>query len=97
MIAEIVLFDLHRWKTSSDAVALYQKSAGKWATNPDLIGKYYFFDGSRSLGGGIYFWPDLEAAYRWHGREYEAMIEQTYGTKPRIQVFDARTGRIDEV
>ena len=59
--------------------------------------------GAEALAVEFYFWPDREAAHRWHGREYEAMIEQTYGTRPRIQIFDAllyvdaRTGRIDEV
>jgi len=103
MITEIIFFDLPAGTARNDAVALYRKTAGKWAANPDLIEKYYFFDGTRNLGGGVYVWPDREAAQRWHGEEYELMVEQVYGARPRIQILDAlihidpKCGRIEEL
>jgi hypothetical protein len=61
-----------------------------------LIEKYYFFDEERSLGGGVYIWKTREAAARWHGPEYVAMIEKVYGSSPRIQILDALI-RVDAV
>ena len=103
MITEIVFFDLPSGTTRDTAMALYRKTSDKWVSNPGLIEKYYFFDDEKNLGGGVYIWPDREAASRWHGAEYEALVERIYGTRPRIQILDAlihvdpRTGCIEEL
>ena len=103
MIVEIVFFNLPAGTTRAAALVLYRKSAGNWAENPDLIEKYYFFDEARSLGGGVYVWPDRESARRWHGADYEAMVADVYGAAAKIQVLDAlirvhpEDSRIEEV
>jgi hypothetical protein len=103
MIVEAVFFDLPAGTTRAAALGLYRRSAGNWAENPDLIEKYYFFDEARSLGGGVYVWPDREAARRWHGAEYEATVAEVYGAPPKIQILDALirvdpgASRIEEV
>ncbi len=89
MIIEIVLFDLPSGATRESALALYEKTAQKWASNPDLVEKYYYFDSTTGEGGGVYVWPDWAAAERWHGPEYRAMIAEIYGSEPRIRIFDA--------
>ena len=76
--------------TRADALAMYRKTAAdRWVSNPDLIEKYYFFDEETHLGGGVYIWPTREAAQRWHGKDYVAMVEATYGAPPRFQILDA--------
>jgi hypothetical protein len=64
MIVEIVLFDLPKGATRETAMALYEKTAARWAENPDLIQKYYYFDPDAGEGGGVYIWPDRAAAER---------------------------------
>ncbi|SRR5579875_1594245 len=90
MITEIVFIDLPTGITRADALSLYRKTAAeRWVSNPDLIEKYYFFDEETHLGGGIYIWPNREAAQRWHGNDYVAMVEATYGSPPRFQILEA--------
>ncbi len=89
MIVEIVFFNLPAGTTRAAALALYRKSAGNWVENPDLVEKYYFFDEAEGLGGGVYVWPDRQAARRWHGADYEAMVAEVYGAAPNIQILDA--------
>ncbi|MEL6318035.1 MAG: hypothetical protein AAFR16_10420 [Pseudomonadota bacterium] len=54
------------------------------------------------LGGGVYFWRDREAAARWRGEDFSAMVTARYGSAPRIQVsnalvhVDAAAGRFEE-
>ena len=85
MIAEIVFFDLSPGLDVQDLMVKYKASAQKWADNPDLLHKWYFHDPVSNEGGGVYIWRDEEAALRWHGPEYLAMIERTYGHPPRIR------------
>jgi hypothetical protein len=89
MIAEIVRFALPPGTRCADALALYRKSASHWLVNPDLVQKFYFFDAERGIGGGIYIWRSREAAARWHGDAYRAMVLSLYGSEPRIEILDA--------
>jgi hypothetical protein len=70
-------------------LALYHRSAAKWLTNPGLVEKFYFFDAAQCVGGGGYYWGSREAAARWHGEEYRAVVHSLYGSEPRIQIMDA--------
>ncbi|MGO9772650.1 MAG: hypothetical protein ACLPSW_24480 [Roseiarcus sp.] len=103
MVTEIVFFALPKGTTRADALALYRRTADKWLANPDLVEKYYFFDEERSLGGGVYVWRTREAARRWHGEEYQRMVQSLYGAPPRMQILDALihvdpiAGRIEEL
>jgi hypothetical protein len=103
MIVEIVTFDLPFGTDRAGALELYRQTAGRWLSNRDLAGKYYFFDEHRCLGGGVYIWPSSDAAAHWHGPEYRHMIKSRYGSKPRIETFDAlihidpRSGRSIEL
>jgi hypothetical protein len=89
MIAEIVDFDLPPGTDRGAALALYRQSAMKWVANPDLIEKFYFFEKSGCVGGGVYFWRSHEAANRWHGEDYRGMVRSLYGSEPRIRILDA--------
>jgi hypothetical protein len=70
-------------------MTLFRQSAGKWLMNSDLVGKYYFLDEGRSVGGGVYPWRSREAAAHWHGEACCKTVASVYGSPPRIQIFDA--------
>lgn len=88
MITEIVNFDLPKGITREEVLAKYRQTAPAWAKNDDLVRKYYFFDETKSLGGGVYVWKTMEAALRWHGDEYKARIKSLYGCEVRMTYFD---------
>lgn len=89
MITEIIFIDLPKGITRDEVMTKYRTTAPQWAANKDLIRKYYFFDPDKSLGGGVYIWKSREAASRWHGEEYHRMVQNLYGSPPRIQIIDA--------
>ena len=88
MITVLVSFNVPPGTTRLRALDMYRQSANKWAKNVDLIEKYYYFDEENLLGGGIYIWKDIEAAHRWHGPDYMAMVESVYGNPPLVQILD---------
>lgn len=88
MITVLVSFNLAPGTTRVRALDMYRKSANKWAKNVDLIEKYYYFDEKSLLGGGVFIWKSFEAAHRWHGPDYVAMVESVYGNPPLIQILD---------
>lgn len=89
MITELVFFDLAKGTTRAQALDLYRQTAGGWLKNPDLVQKYYFFDETRSIGGGVYIWPSREVAEKWHGDAYKEKVRLIYGSPPRIEILDA--------
>jgi len=89
MIVEIVHLDLPSGTTRSEAIELYRRSAGVWVKNKELVQKYYFYDEATCRGGGIYVWTSRQAAQRGHGEDYRDMVRRTYGSTPRIEIFDA--------
>jgi len=88
MITVLVSFNLVPGTTRAGALDMYRRSAKKWASNADLIEKYYYFDEQTMSGGGAYIWKNIEAARRWHGPDYVAMVESVYGNAPCIQIMD---------
>jgi hypothetical protein len=74
--------------TWSSLLKRYESTAIKWAQNPDLLHKWYFYDETTHEGGGVYIWRTRAAAAHWHGVEYRAMIERLYGYPPEIRVLD---------
>jgi hypothetical protein len=88
MLTEIVLFDLPDGMTRAQVVENYNKTAPKWHANPDLIRKNYLYDPEKGRGGGVYLWPDLAAAQRWHDEAWITMAAGIYGNRPSIQYFE---------
>jgi hypothetical protein len=54
----LTFIDLPKGTTRSQALEMYRQTAESWRVNGDLIEKYYYFDEDRSIGGGVYIWPD---------------------------------------
>ncbi|WP_176039846.1 YdhR family protein [Burkholderia stabilis] len=88
MITEIVYFKLQADVDVPTLQERYESTAAKWAQNPDLLHKWYFYDAQTHEGGGVYVWRTREAAERWHGDEYKAMVERVYGHPPAIRMLD---------
>ncbi|WP_322086900.1 YdhR family protein [Burkholderia sp. BCC1999] len=88
MITEIVFFKLQPDVDVATLKMRYESTAAKWAQNPDLLHKWYFYDAATHEGGGVYVWRTREAAARWHGDEYKTMVERVYGHPPVIRVLD---------
>ncbi|WGS54158.1 YdhR family protein [Paraburkholderia sp. D15] len=89
MITEIIFFKLTPDVDHQTLMERYLSTAVKWAHNPDLIQKYYYYDAATHEGGGVYIWRTREAAARWHDDQYKAMVEKIYGHPPVIRVLDA--------
>ena len=89
MIVEIVTFDLPAGKTRDEVVALFEKSAPRWQANKELVRKYYLYDEAGGTGGGVYLWPDIDAAKSAHDEAWIAMAEDMYGSRPQFQYFEA--------
>jgi hypothetical protein len=88
VITETVYFNLPTGISREEVLAKYRQTAPAWSKNQDLVQKYYFFDESKNLGGGVYIWKTLDAAKHWHGAEYQARIKALYGSEPQITYHD---------
>lgn len=88
MITEIVTFDLRAGTTREEALALFRQTVAGWEAHPDLVRKYYLFDGATETGGGVYLWPDRATAEAAHDATWVAKAEALYGSRPRFQYFD---------
>jgi hypothetical protein len=88
MITEIVSFKLAKDIDIPSLLERFKSTAVKWAQNPDLLHKWYFYDEATHEGGGVYIWRTREAAAHWHGAEFKAAIEKLYGHPPVIRVLD---------
>ncbi|KAJ54774.1 hypothetical protein ACMU_16805 [Actibacterium mucosum KCTC 23349] len=88
MITEIVTFDLPKGISRDEVMAKYRTTAPAWSQNTDLIRKNYFFDETKSQGGGVYVWKSMEAAEKWHGAEYQQRIRDLYGSDVTMTRFD---------
>jgi hypothetical protein len=89
MIVEIVTFELPEGMGREAVLALYQATVPRWQANPELVRKYYLYDGENGLGGGVYLWPSVEAAQAAHDAAWCARAEEMYGAPPRFQYFEA--------
>jgi hypothetical protein len=88
MITELVFIDLPKGITRDEVMAKYRQTAPAWAKNEDLVHKFYFFDSTKSQGGGVYIWKTRQAAHRWHGEEYRNRIRTLYGSEPTMTYLD---------
>jgi hypothetical protein len=88
MVTEIVTFGLPPEATRESVLAAFEQTAPTWAENPDLIRKYYVFDGERRLAGGVYLWRERSDAARWHGTQFRARVRELYGAEPEFQIFE---------
>lgn len=88
MITEIVTFALPDGMSRDEALALYEATAAGWQANPDLVRKYYLFDGESQTGGGVYLWPSIDHAQAAHNDAWCDKAEALYGSRPTFRYFE---------
>jgi len=88
MITEVITFKLPKGMTRDQLVANFRQTAPKWHENPDLIRKNYLYDAANGLGGGVYLWPSMEAAQRWHNEAFCQKVVEVYGSEPAIHYYE---------
>jgi hypothetical protein len=87
MITELVLFKLPEGMTREQVLASFTASAPMWREPPELVRKYYLYDGAQ--GGGVYLWKSRAAAEQWHGAAFRERIRARFGSEPSFAYFDA--------
>ncbi len=88
MITEIVQFNLPADITREEVTERFETTKSAWENNPDLVRKYYLFDAERKTGGGVYLWPNIEAAQAAHDDAWCDRVEGLYGSRPTFQYFE---------
>ena len=88
MITEIVTFPLPKDMTRAKVIALFETTVPRWKANPDLVRKYYLYDDDAGVGGGVYLWPNIEAAKAAHDEAWCDKAETLYGARPSFQYFE---------
>ena len=88
MITEIVTFKLPASSKREDILAAFDKTAGIWSENPDLIRKNYLYDAEAGIAGGVYLWKEKAHALKWHGEDFRQRIKELYGATPTSQFFE---------
>ena len=88
MITEIVTFKIPEAMSRDQVLERFRQTAAKWHDNPDLIRKNYLFDSETGVAGGVYLWPDVPTAKKWHDAAWCKMVEETYGSAPEFRYFD---------
>ena len=88
MITEIVRFRIPETMSPDEVVERFRQTAAKWRDNPDLIRKNYLLDVEAGVAGGVYLWPDVATARKWHDAAWCKMVEEVYGNPPEFRYFD---------
>jgi len=87
-VAEIVLFKLPAGMTRADFLRSASETIAYWRDNSELVRKTYIHDADRGYGGGLYLWPSVEVAERWHGDDFRDRIMSVYGGKATCTYYE---------
>lgn len=87
MITEIVLFKLPEGMTLEQYRKAARESAPVWGANPTLVRKNYIYDAERGQGGGVYTWPSIAEAQKWHGDAFKQRIKSVFGSEPTFSYY----------
>ncbi len=88
MITAIVNFKLPADIDAKKAAELFKGSAPKYRGLKGLVRKYYLFDETQRIGGGVYLWKSKADAEAVYTPEWKAYIAERYGTPPDIRYFE---------
>lgn len=88
MITEIVTFALPAGTPREKVIANFEKTAPMWGQNPDLLMKYYLYDETSGVAGGVYLWREKADAEKWHGPEFREKVKALYGADPESRFFE---------
>jgi len=88
MITAIVNFKLPADIDAKKAAELFKGSAPKYRGLKGLVRKYYLFDETQRIGGGVYLWKSRADAEAVYTPQWKAYIAERYGTPPDIRYFE---------
>ena len=88
MITAIVNFKLPADIDAKKAAELFKGSAPKYRGLKGLVRKYYLFDETQRIGGGVYLWKSKADAEAVYTPQWKAYIAERYGTPPDIRYFE---------
>jgi hypothetical protein len=88
MVTEMVLFKLPVSMTRAEFLRRASETIMYWRENAELVRKTYIYDAERGYGGGLYLWPSVEAAQRWHGEDFKKRIVDVYGSEPSYTYYE---------
>lgn len=87
MIVEIVTFTKSGDVSNEDIMEDARSVTDHWRSNPELLRKHFIRGRDGSLGG-IYVWPNEEAARQAHDDAWLERFRERTGTSPTITYFD---------
>jgi len=88
MITAIVNFKLPADIDAKKAAELFKGSAPKYRGMKGLVRKYYLFDETQRIGGGVYLWKSKADAEAVYTPQWKAYIAERYGAPPDIRYFE---------
>jgi heme-degrading monooxygenase HmoA len=88
MITAVVQFALPKPLSLEEAARTFESTAPKYKNLPGLIRKYYLLSEDGRRAAGVYLWETKAAAQAVYTGEWQARVEQVYGSKPEIAWFD---------
>lgn len=84
MIVEFVLFEKPPHFDDARMIEDARNVVDQWRSNPDLISKYFLKSADGEIGG-IYIWPNEQAARAAHDEKWRAHFLQRTGAEPTIK------------
>lgn len=88
MITAIVNFKLPAGIDSNRATELFKGSAPKYRGMKGLVRKYYLFDETNRIAGGVYLWKTRADAEALYTADWKAWAAERYGAAPEIRYFE---------
>jgi hypothetical protein len=88
MITTIVNFKVPADIDAKKAAELFKGSAPKYRGLKGLVRKYYLFDETQRIGGGVYLWKSKADAEAVYTPQWKAYIAERYGAPPDIRYFE---------
>ena len=90
MIVELVTFRAPPGAGWDDILKDARAVVPKWRANADLKSKHFLLSDDGRECGGLYVWPDRNAAQAAHDAAWRAAVEKRTGAPPVIRYFDVQ-------
>lgn len=87
MITAITEFKLPKPVSEQESKEMFLASAPKYQQSEGLIRKYYLLSEDGGTVCGVYLWENRSAAEAMFNEEWQAFIQQKYGTTPKVTYF----------
>jgi hypothetical protein len=89
MITVVAKMQLPTNTTLEAATNIFSSTAPRYKNSQGLIRKYYIFDTSRAIGGGVYLLESKEAALAMFGDTWRNFVTEKYGVAPTLEMYES--------